>query len=71
MPQGWLKLGSGTSHRERTEVMREVKGFSRHNQVTDAYMLAHVQNTLCLVVSSNSSCLLLTRRNTEVVFIEC
>lgn len=71
MPQGWLKLVSGSSQRERTEVMRQVKGFGRHNQVIDAYMLAHVQNTLCLLVSSNSSCLFLKRRNTEVVFTEC
>lgn len=71
MTEGWFKLGSGSCQRERTKVMRQAKGFSRHNQVIDTYTtLAYIQNTLCLTVFLNSLCLLLTKRNTDAVSIE-
>lgn len=37
MTEGWFKLGSGSCQREKTEVMRQAKDFSRHNQAIDAY----------------------------------
>lgn len=70
MPEGWFKLGSGSCQRERTEVMRQAKGFRRHNQVIDLYNVGICTKYLCLTVSLNSSCLLLTKRNTEGFFIE-